>query len=68
MLSISKKIPYKNMKKKLHLLVLLSKFYLNLWFRYFWDTLYNVTTLDTKIFFCSSHDLRVDYAVTALCC
>ena len=37
--SNSKKIPYKDNKKKLHLLILISNFYVSLWFGYFWDTL-----------------------------
>ena len=42
MLSNSKKILYKDIKKKFHLLVLISKLYLSLRFGYFWDTLKNV--------------------------
>ena len=37
--SNSKKIPYKDIKKKLHLLILISNFYVSLRFGYFWDTL-----------------------------
>ena len=40
-MSSNKKTPYKDIKKKLHLLVLISKFYLSLRSGYFWDTLYN---------------------------
>ena len=40
MLSDSTKIPYEDTKKKLHLLVLISKIYLSLTFGNFWDTLY----------------------------
>ena len=46
MLSNNKKISYKDIKKKLHLLVLISKFYLSLQFGYFWDTLYIYIHID----------------------